>query len=156
MVTNNSLTKFILSGLAQDTGKQKVIFGIFLILYLMTLLNFLTVVTVKRTQTLGSPMYFFLFYLSFSDACFSTTTAPQLIVAAISSRKTISHSECMIQIFAGHFFGCMEILVFNLMSFDQYVAVCKPLRNTTIMSPHMCHALVNPAWAGSFIHSLAQ
>jgi olfactory receptor len=62
----------------------------------------------------------------------------------------------MIQIFAGHFFGCMEILVLILMSFDLYVAICKPLRYTTIMNQDVCHSLVNLAWVGSFIHSLAQ
>nr|XP_020043166.1 olfactory receptor 4C11-like [Castor canadensis] len=157
MVTNHSVTEFILSGLTQDAGKQKVVFGIFLILYLMTLLwNILILVTIKRSQSLGSPMYFFLFYLSFSDVCFSTTTAPRLIVDALSQRKIISYSECMIQNFSSHFFGCMDIFVLILMSFDRYVAICKPLRYTTIMSQHICHALVNLAWAGSFIHSSAQ
>ena len=125
---NGSVTEFILFGLTQDAAKQKAIFGIFLILYLMTLMgNFLIVVTIKTSQTLGSPMYFFLFYLSFADACFSTTIAPRLIVDAISQKKTISYNECMTQVFAAHFFGCMEIFVLTLMAFDHYVAICKPL-----------------------------
>ncbi|XP_048217291.1 olfactory receptor 4C11-like [Perognathus longimembris pacificus] len=156
-MNNNSVTEFILFGLTQDVGKQKAVFGIFLILYLMTLLaNFLIVVTIKTSRTLGSPMYFFLFYLSFADACFSTTTAPRLIVDAISQKKTISYNECMTQVFATHFFGSMEIFVLILMSFDRYVAICKPLQYTTIMSQRVCHALVNVAWVGACLHTSAQ
>ncbi|KAM9219835.1 olfactory receptor 4C11-like [Dugong dugon] len=157
MLMNNSVTEFILIGLTQGTEKQKSIFGIILILYLLTLLgNFLIVVTIKASQTLGSPMYFFLFYLSFADACFSTTTAPRLIVDSISQKKTISYNECMTQVFAAHLFGCMEIFVLILMAFDRYVAICKPLRYTTIMSQRVCGVLVILAWVGSCIHSSAQ
>ncbi|XP_065801542.1 olfactory receptor 4C11-like [Muntiacus reevesi] len=157
MSVNKSVTEFILFGLTQDAEKQKVIFGVFLILYLATLLaNFLIVVTIKTSRTLGSPMYFFLFFLSFADACFSTTTAPRLIVDVLSQEKTISYSECMTQVFAVHFFGCMEIFVLILMAFDRYIAICKPLRYTTIMSRHLCGGLVILAWVGSCIHSSAQ
>uniref|UniRef100_UPI00295456BC olfactory receptor 4C11-like n=1 Tax=Panthera onca TaxID=9690 RepID=UPI00295456BC len=67
-----------------------------------------------------------------------------------------SYNECMIQVFTFHLFGCMEILVLILMAFDRYVAICKPLRYTTIMSRHVCRVLVILAWVGSCIHSLAQ
>ncbi|XP_037696304.1 olfactory receptor 4C11-like [Choloepus didactylus] len=154
---NKSVDEFILLGLTQDARKQKAIFGVFLILYLATLLgNFLIVVTIKASQTLGSPMYFFLFYLSFADACFSTTTAPRLIVDAIVQKKFISYNECMTQVFVAHFFGAMEIFVLILMAFDRYVAICKPLQHTTIMSQCVCGVLVILAWVGSCIHSLAQ
>jgi olfactory receptor len=151
------MTEFILLGLTQDPEQQKAIFGVFLILYLMTLIgNFLIMVTIKMSQTLGSPMYVFLFYLSFADACFSTTTAPRLIVNALSQKKIISYNECMTQVFAAHFFGCMEIFVLILMAIDRYVAICKPLRYTTIMNQNICDILVIIAWIGSCIHSSAQ
>ncbi|XP_064134989.1 olfactory receptor 4C11-like [Loxodonta africana] len=148
MAMNNSVTEFILFGLTQDAEQQKAISGIFLIPYLLTLLgNSLIVV---------SPMYFFLFYLSFADACFSTTTATKLIMDALFQEKTISYHECMTQVFAVHFFGCMEIFVLILMAFDRYAAICKPLRYTTIMSRRVCIMLVILAWVGSCIHSSAQ
>ncbi|XP_059014836.1 olfactory receptor 4C11-like [Mustela lutreola] len=157
MALNSSVTEFILFGLTQDAGKQKAIFGVFLMFYLATLLgNFLIVVTIKTSRTLGSPMYFFLFYLSFADACLSTTTAPRLIVDALSQKKTISYSECMTQVFASHFFGCMGVFVLILMAFDRYVAICKPLRYTTIMSHHVCRVLVILSWVASCIHASAQ
>ena len=102
---NSSVNEFILLGLAQNLLKDKIVFVI-LLLYLATLLaNFLIVMTIRNRQTLGSPMCFFLFYLSFADACFSTTTAPMLIADSVSEKKVISFNECMIQIFAFHFVG---------------------------------------------------
>ncbi|KAM6157782.1 olfactory receptor 4C11-like [Rhynchocyon petersi] len=157
MEFNSSVTKFVLLGLTQDVEKEKIVFVVFLLFSVAILLsNSLIVITIKCSGLLGSPMYFFLFYLSFSDTCFATTTAPRLIVDAISKKKEISYDECMTQIFAFHFFGCMEILVLVLMAFDRYVAICKPLRYTTIMSQHVCGALLKLAWVGSFIHSLVQ
>ncbi|XP_070319226.1 olfactory receptor 4C11-like [Odocoileus virginianus] len=157
MSVNKSVTEFILFGLTQDAGKQKVIFGVFLILYFATLLgNFLIVVTIKTSRTLGSPMYFFLFYLSFADACFSTTTAPRLIVDVLSQEKTISYNECMIQVFGAHFFGCTGIFVLIFMAFGCCIAVCKCLRCTTIMNQHLCGVPVILAWVGPCIHSSAQ
>ncbi|XP_004781701.1 olfactory receptor 4C11-like [Mustela putorius furo] len=157
MELNSSVSEFILLGLTQNVLKEKVVFVVFFFLYLATLMaNLLIMMTIRFSRTLGSPMYFFLFYLSFADTCFSTTTAPRLIVDSVSEKKVISYNECMTQIFAFHFFGCMEILVLVLMSLDRYVAICKPLRYTTIMSHRVCGTMVNLAWVVSFIHSYSQ
>ncbi|KAM6158326.1 olfactory receptor 4C11-like [Rhynchocyon petersi] len=157
MKLSNNVTEFILVGLTQDVAKEKIVFVVFLFLYLATLLaNLLIVLTIRYSRMLGSPMYFFLFYLSFTDACFSTTIAPRLIVDSLSKKKVISFNECMTQVFSAHFFGCLEIFVLVIMSFDRYVAICKPLRYTTIMSQRVCGILMNVAWVGSCIHSLVQ
>uniref|UniRef100_A0A2R8Z7A4 Olfactory receptor family 4 subfamily C member 11 n=1 Tax=Pan paniscus TaxID=9597 RepID=A0A2R8Z7A4_PANPA len=157
MQQNNSVTEFALLGLTQDPLRQKIVFVIFLIFYMGTVVgNVLIIVTIKSSRTLGSPMYFFLFYLSFADSCFSTSTAPRLIVDALSEKKIISYNECMTQVFALHLFGCMEIFVLILMAVDHYVAICKPLRYPTIMSQQVCIILIVLAWIGSFIHSTAQ
>ncbi|XP_037659135.1 olfactory receptor 4C11 [Choloepus didactylus] len=157
MQQNNSVTEFILLGLTQDPLRQKMVFLFFLILYVGTVVgNLLIIVTIKFSQTLGSPMYFFLFYLSFADVCFSTSTAPRLIVDALSAKSIITYNECMTQVFALHLFGCMEVFVLIFMAVDRYVAICKPLHYTTIMSRQVCIILVILAWIGSFIHSMAQ
>ncbi|XP_004621671.2 olfactory receptor 4C11 [Sorex araneus] len=157
MQPNNSVNEFILIGLTQDPVRQQIVFVIFFIFYLGTVVgNLLIIVTIKFSQTLGSPMYFFLFYLSLADSCFSTSTAPRLIVDALSTKKVISYNECMTQVFALHLFGCMEIFVLILMAADRYVAICKPLHYPTIMRRQVCIALIILAWIGSFIHSIAQ
>ncbi|XP_076968433.1 olfactory receptor 4C11 [Tamandua tetradactyla] len=157
MQQNSSVTEFILLGLTQDPLRQKMVFLIFLIFYSGTVVgNLLIIVTIKFSSTLGSPMYFFLFFLSFADFCFSTSIAPRLLVDALSVKKIISYNECMTQVFALHLFGCMEIFVLILMAADRYVAICKPLRYPTIMRRQVCIFLIVLAWIGSFIHSTAQ
>uniref|UniRef100_A0A8D0ZF12 Olfactory receptor n=1 Tax=Sus scrofa TaxID=9823 RepID=A0A8D0ZF12_PIG len=157
MHLNNNVTEFILLGLTQDPVRKKIVFFTFLIFYLGTLLgNFLIITTIKTSQALGSPMYFFLFHLSLSDTCFSTCIAPRMIADALLKNATISFNECIVQIFSFHFFGCLEIFILILMAVDRYVAICKPLRYTTIMSHQVCGVLVAVAWVGSCVHSLAQ
>uniref|UniRef100_A0A4X2LNY2 Olfactory receptor n=1 Tax=Vombatus ursinus TaxID=29139 RepID=A0A4X2LNY2_VOMUR len=152
-----NVTEFILFGLTQDPEKQKFVFAIFLVFYTATVVgNLLIVVTIKTSPTLGSPMYFFFTYLSITDSCFSTTTAPKLTVDNLSHKNTISFDERMIQLFAMHFFGCMEILVLVLMAYDRFVAICKPLHYSVIMKQKVCAILILLAWVGSFLHSIAQ
>ncbi|XP_006902656.1 PREDICTED: olfactory receptor 4C11-like [Elephantulus edwardii] len=157
MLQNKSVTDFILLGLTQDPMRQKMVFIIFFIFYTATVVgNFLIIVTIKCSRTLGSPMYFFLFYLSIADTCFSTSIAPRLIVDSLSAKKTISYNECMTQVFAMHLFGCMEILVLMLMAADRYVAICKPLHYPTIMRRQVCVIMIILAWICSFIHATTQ
>ncbi|XP_038598237.1 olfactory receptor 4C11-like [Tachyglossus aculeatus] len=125
-----------------------------IILYVATML--LIIVTIKTSQTLESRMYFFLSYLSFYDACFSTTTTPKLLVITLSEKKTIYFNDCITQIFALHFFSCLETLILIMMSHDRYVAICKPLHYTAIMNRRVCSILVGIARFGSFLHFSTQ
>ncbi|XP_045412700.1 olfactory receptor 4C16-like [Lemur catta] len=157
MQLSNNVTEFILIGLTQDPFWKKIVFVTFLLFYLGTLLgNLLIITTIKTSRALESPMYFFLFYLSLSDTCFSTSIAPRMIVDALLKKATISFSQCIIQVFTFHFFGCLEIFILILMAVDRYVAICKPLHYMTIMSYRVCGVLVAVAWVGSCVHSLAQ
>ncbi|XP_062951538.1 olfactory receptor 4C16-like [Cynocephalus volans] len=156
MHLNNNVTEFILLGLTQDPVKRKIVFATFFLFYLGMLFgNLLITVTIKTSRALGSPMYFFLFHLSLSDTCMSTSIAPRMIVDALS-KNTISFTECMIQLFSSHFFGCQEIFILILMAVDRYVAICKPLHYMTMMSRRVCSMLVSVAWMGSCVHSSAQ
>ncbi|XP_074087945.1 olfactory receptor 4C11-like [Macrotis lagotis] len=153
----NNVTEFILLGLTQDPVKKKLVFIVFLAFYIATMIgNLLIIVTIKTSPTLGSPMYFFLTYLSLADFSFSSTTAPKLIVDSLSKKQTISFNECMTQLVGVHFFGCLEILILVLMSYDRYVAICKPLHYPVIMNQKMCGNLVTLALMGSLLHSITQ
>ncbi|XP_060033444.1 olfactory receptor 4C16-like [Erinaceus europaeus] len=158
MLLNNNVTEFILLGLTQDPLKKKIIFVIFLLSYLGIMMgNMLIIATIKTSRTLeSSPMYFFLFYLSLSDACLSTCIGPKMIMDALLKNATISFSECIFQVFSVHYFGCLEIFILIIMAVDRYVAICKPLHYTTIMNHRVCSILVAVAWVGSCVHSLAQ
>ncbi|XP_004648702.1 olfactory receptor 4C16-like [Octodon degus] len=157
MHLNNNVTYFILLGLTQDPVWKKIVFVIFLLFYLGTLWgNLLIITTIRTSRALGSPMYFFLFYLSLSDTCFSTSIAPRTIVDSLFKKTTITFSECLIQVFTFHFFGCLEIFILILMAVDRYVAICKPMYYTTIMNRRVYGKLVALAWVGSCVHSLVQ
>ncbi|XP_038175734.1 olfactory receptor 4C16-like [Arvicola amphibius] len=157
MWLNNNVTEFILLGLTQDPFRKKILFVVFLLFYMGTLLgNLLIIATIKTSQALQSPMYYFLFYLSLSDTCFTTTIAPRTIVDSLIKKAFISFNECIIQVFTFHFFGCLEIFILILMAVDRYVAICKPLHYMTIMSRQVCGTLVIIAWVGSCVHSLVQ
>nr|ALG94463.1 olfactory receptor 17 [Nannospalax galili]ALG94479.1 olfactory receptor 17 [Nannospalax galili] len=157
MMLNTNVSEFILIGLTQEPVRKTIVFSLFVLFYMGTLLgNLLIITTIKTSQALESPMYFFLFYLSLSDTCFSTSIAPRTIVDALRKQATISFTECVIQIVSLHFFGCLEILILIQMAVDRYVAICKPLHYMTIMNHQVCGVLVALAWVGSCVHSLVQ
>ncbi|XP_005407998.1 PREDICTED: olfactory receptor 4C16-like [Chinchilla lanigera] len=157
MHLNCNMTEFILLGLTQDPVWKKIVFIIFLLFYLGTLWgNLLIITTIRTSRALQSPMYFFLFYLSLSDTCFSTSIAPRTVMDRLVEQATTTFSECLIQVFTFHFFGCLEIFILILMAVDCYVAICKPLHYTTIMNCRVCEVLVAVPWVGSCVHSSAQ
>ncbi|XP_074087934.1 olfactory receptor 4C15-like [Macrotis lagotis] len=158
MKNQSHVTEFILLGLTQNQSIQKVIFIMSLLFYLVTLGgNLFIVLTITSTPSLfASPMYFFLTFLSFLDACFSSAIVPKIIVDSLSKKKTISFEGCMIQVFAGHFFGCVEVIVLTAMAYDRYVAICKPLHYVNIMSKQVCLLFLGVAWVGGFLHAIIQ
>ncbi|XP_042532018.1 olfactory receptor 4C12 [Dipodomys spectabilis] len=157
MESQRNLTEFILIGLTQNSQMQKVVFVIFLILYIMTLSgNLLIVVTIIHSQALSSPMYFFLSHLSLIDTIYTSSSAPKLIVDSLQEKKVISFTGCMAQVYAEHIFGATEIILLTVMAYDRYVAICKPLHYATIMNHKLCMLLVAVSWTGGFLHATIQ
>ncbi|XP_074229097.1 olfactory receptor 4A47-like [Camelus bactrianus] len=155
--SRNNVTEFVPLGLTQSLQGQKILFVVFLLIYMVTMVgNLLIAVTVVVSPTLNSPMYFFLGYLSFTDAVYSTTVTPNMIIDLLYEKKTISFQGCMTQLFIEHLFGGAEILLLVVMAYDRYMAICKPLHYLTIMNKRVCVLLLLLAWVGGFLHAVVQ
>ncbi|XP_066216599.1 olfactory receptor 4A15-like [Saccopteryx leptura] len=157
MGRKNNVTEFILLGLAQSPEGQRGLFVAFLLIYIVTIVgNLLIMVTIMASQLLGSPMYFFLAYLSFIDTVYSTAVAPKMIVDLLYEKKTISFQACMAQVFIDHFLAGAEVVLLVVIAYDRYVAIYKPLHYLIIMNWQVCVLMLLVAGTGSFLHSLVQ
>ncbi|XP_003993312.3 olfactory receptor 4A47 [Felis catus] len=157
MEARNNVTYFVLLGLTQDPKEQKVLFVMFLLFYIFTMVgNLLIVMTVTVSKTLGSPMYLFLANLSFMDVTYSSCISPRLISDLFFGENIISFQSCMTQLFVEHFFGGSEVFLLLVMAYDRYVAICKPLHYLVIMRQWVCVVLLVGSWVGGFMHSVIQ
>ncbi|XP_057631097.1 olfactory receptor 4A5-like [Chionomys nivalis] len=157
MGQKNNVTEFILLGLTQDPVGQKALFVMFLLIYIMTMVgNLLIVGTVIASPSLDSPMYFFLAFLSLTDAVYSTAILPKLLKDLVCDKKTISFTACLVQLFVEHLFGGAEVFILVMMAYDRYAAICKPLHYLTIMNRQVCILLLLASWVGGFAHALLQ
>ncbi|XP_076977559.1 olfactory receptor 7G2-like isoform X1 [Tamandua tetradactyla] len=137
------VAEFFLLGVSEVAEEQPLVFGLFLTMYLITILgNLLILLTISSDNHLHTPMYFFLFNLSFIDICFSTTTVPKMLVNIQTHSKSISYVGCLIQAGFVLFFAGMENFLLAAMAYDRYVAICHPLRYTAIMNPCLCGLLI--------------
>ncbi|XP_041578352.1 olfactory receptor 4P4 [Vulpes lagopus] len=157
MDQSNNVTVFILLGLSKNKNIEILCFVLFLFCYLAIWIgNLLIMISIMCSQLIEQPMYFFLNYLSVSDLCYTSTVTPKLMTDLLAERKTISYSNCMTQLFTTHLFGGIEIFILTGMAYDRYVAICKPLHYTIIMSRQRCNAIIAACCTGAFIHSTSQ
>lgn len=126
----------------------------FSIIYIVALMGNLAIILVIITNTsLHSPMYFLLGNLSFIDLCYMSATIPQMLVNFLRKSKTISYTGCMLQIFS--LISCVgsECILLAAMAYDRYVAICRPLLYTVLMSRKVCFQMVVGSWTGGFLNS---
>ncbi|XP_045343156.1 olfactory receptor 4D10 [Leopardus geoffroyi] len=149
--------EFTFLGLTQNQELSLVLFLFLLLVYVTTLLgNLLIMVTVSCESRLHTPMYFLLRNLSIADICFSSITAPKVLVDLLSQRKTISFNGCFTQMFFFHLVGGVDVFSLSVMALDRYVAISKPLHYVTIMSRGRCVGFIVASWVGGFVHSIVQ
>uniref|UniRef100_A0A674K8U3 Olfactory receptor n=1 Tax=Terrapene triunguis TaxID=2587831 RepID=A0A674K8U3_9SAUR len=155
MANQTTVTEFILLGLFSDPQLQTFLFLVFLVIYLSTLGGNVAIMLVTRADShLGTPMYFLLSHLSFSDICFSSVTVPKMLETLLSERKTISVSCCFAQMFFLLLSGCSEVFILSAMAYDRYAAICDPLRYMRTMSKRVCSQLVAGAWLIGSLYAL--
>lgn len=157
MENNNNITEFILLGLSQKKEIEVVCFLLFLLCYIAILIGkLLVMISITCSQLINQPLYFFLSYLSLSDLCYTSTVTPKLITDLLAVKKTISYNGCLTQLFTMHFFAGIEVFTLTGMAYDRYVAICKPLHYTVIVTRQKCGAMIAASCAGGFLHSFGQ
>ncbi|KAM4045603.1 olfactory receptor 12D1-like [Anomaloglossus baeobatrachus] len=155
VVNRTVVSEVVLLGLTESPELQDAIFTLFLIIYTLNLLgNSFILVIVVLDSSLHTPMYFFLCNLSFLDICFSSVTVPKMLQNLLTGQKQISLTACLAPMHFFHFLGSTEVLILTAMSFDRYVAICRPLHYTAVMNVSMCLSLALSSWSAGFVHSL--
>ena len=105
---------------------------------------------------LHTPMYFFLTNLSILDLCYTTSTVPHMLMNISHNKKTISYAGCVAQLIIFLALGATECLLLAVMSFDRYVAICRPLHYVVIMNPWFCLRMIAFSWFTGFSNSVLQ
>ncbi|XP_015332728.1 olfactory receptor 5M10-like [Marmota marmota marmota] len=148
---------FILLGLTDDPVLEKVLFGVFLVVYLLTLAgNLCMIALISTSPHLHTPMYFFLGHLSFVDICYSSNITPNMLYDFLSEDKTISYAGCFTQCLLFIALVITEFYLLASMALDRYVAICSPLHYSSRMSRNVCISLVTFPYVSGSLHGLSQ
>ncbi|XP_004482675.1 olfactory receptor 6C74-like [Dasypus novemcinctus] len=152
MGNHSRVNVFILEGLTDDPQLKVVLFIFLLITYLLSITGNLIIITLTLLDAhLKTPMYFFLRNFSILEISFTTTCIPKFLVIMATGDKTICYSCCFTQLFFTFLLGASEFYLLAAMSYDRYVAICKPLHYTTIMNSKVCTQLVLSCWLAGFL-----
>ncbi|XP_020941173.1 olfactory receptor 7A10-like [Sus scrofa] len=147
--------EFLLLGLSEDLEWQPLLFGLFLSMYLVSVLgNLLIILAVSSDSRLHTAMYFFLSHLSFSDICFNSTIVPKMLVNIQTASKAITYGGCITQMYFYLVFLYLDHFLLTVMAYDRFVAICHPLHYMTMMNPHFCSQLALVSWSVSILVAL--
>ncbi|XP_032765897.1 olfactory receptor 147-like [Rattus rattus] len=149
------VTEFILEGLTNQPKLQMPLFFLFLGIYVVTIVANLGLITlISLNSHLHTPMYYFLFNLSFVDICYSSVFSPKMLINFVVEKNTISYTGCLTQLYFFCFFVITECYILTAMAYDRYVAICKPLLYNVILSPRICALFMFGAYVMGFWGSL--
>ncbi|XP_065509314.1 olfactory receptor 14A16-like [Caloenas nicobarica] len=155
MSNSTSITQFLLLPFTDTQELQLLHFWLFLGIYLAALLgNGLIITTIACDQHLHAPMYFFLLNLSLLDLGYISTTLPKSMANSLWNTRAISFLGCAAQVFMFLFFISAEYYLLTIMSYDRYVAICKPLHYGTLLGSRACVHMAAAAWATGFLYAL--
>ncbi|XP_036733013.2 olfactory receptor 8K3-like [Manis pentadactyla] len=149
------LNEFILLGITDCPELQAPLFGLFLTIYMISVLGNLGLITLTKVDSrLQTPMYFFLRHLALTDLGYSTAVAPKMLVNFMVDQNTIPYNWCATQLAFFIMFIISELFILSAMAYDRYVAICNPLLYTVIMSQRICWVLVVVPYLYSMFVSL--
>ncbi|XP_044305907.1 olfactory receptor 6B1-like [Varanus komodoensis] len=146
------IKEFILLGFGEPQSLHTFLFLIFLLIYIVTLIaNFLTVLLIVTARHLHTPMYYFLGNLSCLEILYSSAILPKTMASFWTGDKAISLRGCMLQFYFFSFLVCTECYLLAVMSYDRFLAICKPLHYARIMDGKLCLSLAGGSWINSIV-----
>ncbi|XP_065700740.1 olfactory receptor 14J1-like [Patagioenas fasciata] len=155
MSNSSSITQFLLLPFTDTRELQLLHFWLFLGIYLAALLgNGLIITTIAWDQHLHTPMYFFLLNLALLDLGSISSVVPKSMANSVWDTRAISYPGCATQLFFFLFCVTAEYSLLTIMSYDRYVAICKPLHYGTLLGSRACVHMAAAAWATGFLNAL--
>ncbi|EHB00158.1 Olfactory receptor 7A17 [Heterocephalus glaber] len=153
----SQIIEFLLLGFSEATELQPLVFGLFLSMYLITVIgNLLIILAIISDSHLHTPMYFFLSILSLVDICFTSTSIPKMLVNIQMQSKAISYTGCITQMCFLLLFAGLDDFLLAVMAYDRFVAICHPLNYTVIVNTQLCVSMVLVSSVISALHALLQ
>ncbi|KAG9460276.1 hypothetical protein GDO78_022922, partial [Eleutherodactylus coqui] len=123
----------------------------FLLSYLLSVVgNGLIMLVVSTSPQLHSPMYFFLTVLSFTEFLTISSTVPKALQGFLKVGRSISLIGCATQLSVFLAAVTCESTLLTLMAYDPYMAICQPLRYTSVMTVTVCWKLIMISWIFAF------
>ncbi|XP_069326109.1 putative olfactory receptor 5AK3 [Eulemur rufifrons] len=156
MEQNNGteVTEFILLGFAGQHKYWHILFIIFLVIYVATLVgNIGMMILIRIDSSLHTPMYFFLQHLAFVDLCYTSAITPKMLKNFIGTKQSISFIGCMVQLLVYGTFATTDCYLLAAMAVDRYVAICNPLRYPVVMSQRLCIQLLVGSYVIGFLNA---
>ncbi|XP_074076813.1 olfactory receptor 6C2-like [Macrotis lagotis] len=147
MRNHTEITLFVLRGLTDDRQLQLLLLFFLFLSYMLSIMGNLTIITLTLVDLhLKTPMYFFLRNFSFLELLFTTASVPGFLYHLSSGNYSVTYNACFTQLFFCFLFGASEFFLLAAMSYDRYVAICKPLHYATIMNNRVCYQLLLGCW----------
>lgn len=133
------VSEFLLLGLSEVPGHRPLLFSLFLSMYLVAVVgNLLIVLAVGSAPALHTPMYFFIASLSCVDICFTSVTAPKMLLDIQTQSRSIPYVGCLTQMYFLILFLELDNVLLAMMAYDRFIAICHPLHYAATMSPKFC------------------
>ncbi|XP_004645868.2 olfactory receptor 5AL1-like [Octodon degus] len=157
MGNHSSVSDFILLGLTDNPDLQAILFGIFLVVYLVSIMSNLGLIAlIQVSPQLHTPMYFFLSHLAFIDFCFTSAVTPNMLVNFLSAVRRITFLACAAQVCSFITFAVCEMFLLSIMAYDRYVAICNPLLYVILMPKRLCVQMTAGTYSYGFTVGLIQ
>ncbi|NXF12956.1 OR6F1 protein, partial [Smithornis capensis] len=147
-----SVEEFILLGFPVTWHSRVSLVVVFALTYSLTVISNASIIAlVWRSSNLHTPMYFFLCNLSFLEIWYTTGVIPKAIGVMLGTSQTISFSVCIFQLFFLLSLGSTECFLLSVMAYDRYLAICHPLRYSSLMNSVLSTRLALSSWLGGFL-----